>query len=250
MTKTVREVAMPGSVGLGLAIIITLAACGQGGANQDATAGSTTSSQGGTGGSTTGQGAPDTARPTCLDFPWCNTGDQQVTAGPALDYSGNCPPGRDCYSLRDSCGSTLCALPEGRHCDDPQSCDPGDTQLLWWNEASCDGPGFCYAKMQCLRSIECQTWRTAVCGDTWSDGGLLEAQDASADGDDAGARACCGDGVVDVTHGEQCDLGGLNGVCLDDQGNPPDAGQWNPGDCPIGTYVQCFTTCLIPIINH
>jgi len=235
---------MPASAGLGFAII-TLAACSQGGTNQDATVGSTTS-QGGTGGSTTGQGAPDTAQPTCLEFPWCNTGDQLVTAGPALDYSGDCPPGRDCYTLRDLCGSTLCALPEGNHCDDPQFCDPGDTQILWWNETGCDGPSFCYEKRQCLRSIVCQTWRNAICGDAWSDGGLLEAQDASADGDDAGARACCGDGVVDVTHGEQCDLGRLNGVCLDDQGNPLDAGQWNPGDCPVG----CSTMCLIPIINH
>jgi hypothetical protein len=250
LKRTAQEAVVPASVGLGLAVTIALAACSQGSTSQDATAGSTTTSQGGTGGSATSQGALDGAAPRCLGFPWCNPSDQQVIAGPESGYSGNCPPERDCYTLVGECGSTLCMLPEGMHCDDPQFCDPGDTKILWWNDADCEGPSFCYEKTQCSQHIECRTWRTTACSDTLSDGGLLEAGDASADGDDAGTRPCCGDGVPDFTHGEQCDLGRLNGACLDDQGNLPEAGQGNPGDCPVGTYVQCFATCQIPIINH
>jgi fibro-slime domain-containing protein len=50
----------------------------------------------------------------------------------------------------------------------------------------------------------------------------------------------CGDGIVDTNLGEQCDLAALNGVPLDANGNPTDAG---------GT-IECTSSCQIPIINR
>jgi len=41
---------------------------------------------------------------------------------------------------------------------------------------------------------------------------------------------CCGDGVVDTFYGEQCDFGRLNGVCLDSQMKPLDAGSLTQAD--------------------
>ena len=92
-----------------------------------------------------------------------------------------------------------------------------------------------------------------ACSGTWSEGVFLEPPDASADGDDVGTMPCCGDGIMD--QGEQCDVGTLNGMCLDVQGNPvgyPD----NPGcqpfpascNCPADTMVLCSTMCRIPMV--
>lgn len=58
----------------------------------------------------------------------------------------------------------------------------------------------------------------------------------------------CGDGIVETNLGEACDLGALNGACLDSQMNPVDAGsRQNPEDvsCPEGTSVMCTTGCWI-----
>ena len=80
--------------------------------------------------------------------------------------------------------------------------------------------------------------------------------------DPCGCPLCahCGDGIVDTNLGEQCDLGKLNGVCFDAQGNRADAGQGNPEDagCPLGafdcfcpqsTFLLCTTMCQIPMIS-
>jgi len=75
----------------------------------------------------------------------------------------------------------------------------------------------------------------------------------------------CGDGHVDMNFNELCDLGNLNGACLDYQsGIPQDAGEGSPGDagcplgsfdwdgtpvcnCPAGTMVLCTTACQYPL---
>ena len=51
----------------------------------------------------------------------------------------------------------------------------------------------------------------------------------------------CGDGILDTNLGEQCDMGALNGVPVDANGNPtgPNTGGW----------VLCNTDCMIsPIL--
>jgi hypothetical protein len=47
----------------------------------------------------------------------------------------------------------------------------------------------------------------------------------------------CGDGIVDTSMGEECDLGDLNGAKLDSKGEPSDAGT-----------VLCDVTCRFPIV--
>jgi len=240
--------------GIGLTLTINLAACSQGHTSQDATGGSTTTSQGGTGGST----------PICMVYPYCNPGDQQVGVG----QSGDCPAERECYSLSTACGSVLCVLPESVDCDDPVSCNPGDTPAT--GDAGCDTNSLCYTITLCGQSAACTASASqyaGICSASSSDGGRLEPKDASADGDDAGIMHCCGDGIVDWIYGEQCDVGPLNGLCLDQSGAPLDAGG-NPGDagcplgvgmilagtqicnCPAGSEVWCTTTCQYVPLGH
>jgi hypothetical protein len=209
---------------------------GAGGANIGGTGGSggsTGTSQGGTGGSTTSQGAPDASTPTCLVFPACNTGDQQVTSGSRLDYSGDCPPERECYSLPAfdgiaNCGSVLCVLPDGVHCDDPLLCNPGYKHAPPY--MYCGPSNFCDTEKLCAQFILCiPVGYPAVCSGTWSPGG------------DAGTIPCCGDGLVDQS--EQCDFGEANGACFDSSGKF--AGY--PGDtgCPPDAQVYCSTKCTL-----
>jgi hypothetical protein len=126
-------------------------------------------------------------------------------------------------------------LPEGVHCDDPLSCNPGDTQTTSDN---CDDYLTCYIQGLCTQFIYCTrsaSQYAGICSGTWSDAGILEPPDASADGGDAGRLPCCGDGIVDYQYGEMCDFGPLNGQCLDGQGKPVASG--------VGcTY--CSTDCM------
>ena len=224
-----------------MGLAFTLAACSQGGTGssvpiQGGQAGSATTSQGGTGGSATvGQGGRGGDIVTC--FPNCNPYDQQITSGPGLDYSVDCPPERGCYSLVNTCGSTLCVLPQGVHCSDLVSCDPGDTPTTLADQ-DCGVQSFCYTNKLCTQSIRCRpSPYGGVCSGTWTDAGILEPPDASADSTDAGRIRCCGDGIVDYRYGEMCDFGPLNGKCLDSRGNPTSAG------CSI----YCSLNCTMPI---
>ena len=106
------------------------------------------------------------------------------------------------------------------------------------------------------------TFNLDSCGCTWSDGGIPKPQDAFAGSDDLETLPSCGNGIPEIGLGEECDLGSLNGVCLDASGNPPDPGQgnsdagcplgsWDLGgiqvcNCPQGTKVFCTTTCEVP----
>ena len=261
MFKTPTTVTALLVAGMALALAITLAACSQGGTfrstSQGGTGGSTTISQGGTGGSA----------PICAVYPSCNPGDQQVTSGPELDYSQDCPPERECYSLSIPCGSTLCVLAAGLHCNDLLLCNPGDTPNTW---AACvKYPSYCYTNQLCTQSISCESSASpygGICSGIGSDAGISETGDASADGNDAGRKPCCGDGIVDNEYGEQCDMGKLNGLCLDQSLAPLASGE-NLGDagCPLGPWgiladtpmcicpenssVLCTTTCLIPPVG-
>ena len=233
MFKMPTAVAALFVAGMGLVLAITLAACSQGGTfrstSQGGTGGSTTISQGGTGGSA----------PICTVYPSCNPGDQQVTSGPELDYSQDCPPERECYSLSIPCGSTLCVLAAGLHCNDLLLCNPGDTPTTV-GDPDCGASAFCYTNRLCAQSIRCRQVPSpygGICSGTWTDGGVLEPPDASADGGDAGRISCCGDGIVDTENGEMCDLGPLNGVCFDTQGNPAQS------SCTI----ECTKNCKMPI---
>jgi hypothetical protein len=107
------------------------------------------------------------------------------------------------------------------------------------------------------------TFNLDSCSCIWSDGGIPNPQDAFAGSDDVEALPSCGNGIAELDLGEECDLGSLNGVCLDASGNPPDAGQWSTVgtgcplgswdlgsiqvcNCPQGTKVFCTTTCEVP----
>ncbi len=243
MFKMSRAVTALFVAGIGLALAITLAACSQGGP---------------VGYRNPSQGAPDGATPTCITVNLsgspapCNTGDQQVTAGPGLDSSGLCPPERECYTVQSSCGPVLCLLPDGVHCDDPLSCNPGDTQTQQGGPDCVGYPSPCYTKYLCAQSITCNSSASpygGICSGTWTDAGVLEPPDASADGGDAGRKPCCGDGVIDDQYGEWCDVGNLNGMCLDTQGNPVNASCPLPSvgcNCPAGSYMYCTTICRLP----
>ena len=171
----------------------------------------------------------------CGTISVCITGQTVTSVQRNEDLSGDCPAERECYSLYNGCSTTLCALLEGMHCSDP-SCNPGDTQIPSY-AADCGTPTkFCYPRILCAQSIVCETWRTAACSSTSSDAGILEPQDASAAESDVGRTSCCGDGIVDPDHGEQCDLGPLNGACIDSSGHPV-------AGCPAGTSILCLWNC-------
>ncbi len=106
------------------------------------------------------------------------------------------------------------------------------------------------------------TFNLDSCGCTSSDGGIFNPPDAFAGSDDVETLPSCGNGIAEIGLGEECDLGSLNGVCLDASGDPPDAGQGSQGDagcplgswdlggiqicnCPQGTKVLCTTTCQL-----
>ena len=195
---------------------------------------------GGTGvtNSSTGTSQSGTGGHIVACSPNCNPWDQQIASGPELDYSGDCPPERECYSLVNTCGSTLCVLPVGTHCSDLLSCDPGDTPTTLGDQ-DCGVRGFCYTNKLCAQSITCKpSPYGGICSGTWSDAGILEPPDGSADSSNAGMISCCGDGIVDYRYGEMCDFGPLNGKCLDSQGNP------TSGGCFI---FYCSIDCKMPI---
>jgi len=146
------------------------------------------------------------------------------TGSTSTSSSGGC--GQGCAS---SVGGS------GVPCSGPLLCNPGDTLILL-GDTSCEAPNFCYEKALCAQSIVCQTWRTTACSLTSPDAGPLGPQGTSAGGSDAGRTSCCGDGIVDADHGEQCDMGNMNGLVLDANRNPTDA-----GGCPL-----CSTDCTIP----
>ena len=64
---------------------------------------------------------------------------------------------------------------------------------------------------------------------------------ASNAGTDAGTIPYCDDGILQTDLGEQCDLGKLNGVRLDDQENPTDS---------TSDYVHCNEACEVPVGVH
>jgi len=204
-------------------------------------------------------------------FPFCNRGDQQVASGIGLtsmetiDLPGSCPVERECYFL----SGILCMLPEGVHCDDLPRCNPGDTQVTSWgysytqmalDKIGCPDLRRCYKVSICSRSILCRAAADAgvppvACSGTWSDGIPLEPPAASADAGDGGPIPCCGDWSVNRDSRELCDLGNLNGMCLDAQLNPvglPEdmscQSQSTSCNCPAGTSVLCSTMCTFSTI--
>lgn len=147
---------------------------------------------------TGGQGGSATSSP-CLTEARCNVGQVLVEEHGNADLSKECPAERECYALYNRCTSTLCVLPEGVHCTDKITCNPGDT------ETSLDGycsQSPCYTVQLCTNSIWCK-YATDV-------GATASASDAAVDGD-ALAVGYCGDGIVQVDLGEQCDWGAQNG---------------------------------------
>ena len=148
--------------------------------------------------STGGQGGISSSSP-CLAEASCNAGEIVDYEQGNADLSKECPAERECYPLYNRCISTLCVLPEGVHCTDRITCNPGDI------ETSLDGycsqfP--CYTVQLCTHSIWCKYATDA--------GVAVSASDAAVDGD-AITVGYCGDGIVQVDLGEQCDWGAQNG---------------------------------------
>lgn len=196
-----------------------------------------------------GEGGAGGSSPLPIFFPICNPGDQQVASGVRTfydyvktDLSGDCPAGRECYSLDGSTGPILCMLPEGEHCNDPLSCNPGDTQAED-AEAGCatTAPSPCYKARLCTQFVLCKSAADAgmpavVCTGVWSDGLSFATPGPSADGGSATSPHCCGDGIVD--RDEECDLGDLNSV-------PVDTSSWPWTANPKG-IVWCNSQCRNP----
>jgi hypothetical protein len=148
-------------------------------------------------------------------------------------------------SIGDVC-MRICTVPvggSGLQCQSSPSCAHGDIPIT--SDEDCGVTAICYTAVWCGQSIRCrQTPYGGICRGTWSDGGVLEPPDASADGDDAGMPPCCGDGFIDGQHGEQCDLGPLTGACVDENGKF--AGYPGDTDCPPGTgLLPCSRDCQI-----
>ena len=182
----------------------TLGPVGAGGVSTGGTIGSSRSiGVGGTAGnartsSTGGQGGVGSSSP-CLAGAWCNVGQIVAEEQGNADLSKECPAERECYAIYNRCISTLCVLPEGVHCTDKITCNPGDT------ETSLDGycsQSPCYTVQLCTNSIWCKYATDA--------GASASASDAAVDGD-AITVGYCGDGIVEVDLGEQCDWGAQNG---------------------------------------
>jgi hypothetical protein len=57
----------------------------------------------------------------------------------------------------------------------------------------------------------------------------------------------CGDGILETNQGEDCDLGKLNGLCVDANGCPASTDEGNAGElgCPENTFVACPTNCQL-----
>jgi hypothetical protein len=183
---------------------------GPGGAGASAGGNGGSSTAGGTGGQG-GMTSSPSDQGGCQAMSVCISGETVDSQQGKRDLSGECPAERECYSLYSGCFTTLCVLPQGTHCDGLLACNPGDTPRT--SDTECANPAvFCYLKLRCAQSITCETWRTTACSGTSSDAGFSEPRDPSADGSDAGRMPCCGDGITDADHGEECDLGPLNGV--------------------------------------
>jgi hypothetical protein len=271
MPTVVAAILLAGLVGMACSSSGLRRSAGEAGAASGGQAGSTISSgttggsggtigPGGAGGGSIGgaggqggtTGSPSSQGFACSLLPMCNPGDQESDtfyAGPNDLYSPeDCPTERECYSLNLGCGGILCILPAGVHCSDLLSCNPGDIQMPQQDPTCARYPSPCYTKYLCTHSITCKNSAYGgICRGTWSDGGVPEPPDASADGSDAGRIPCCGDGTVDTQYGEQCDLGPLNGACLDANGGFVEYA--GPGDsCPLvslATNVICTQNCQI-----
>jgi hypothetical protein len=164
------------------------------------TAGNTRTSSSSTGGH--GGSASSSAAAECIEGYRCNVGEIVVQELGNADLSKECPAERECYALYNRCTSVLCVLPEGVHCTDTITCNPGDTGTSLDNctQQSTD----CYNKQLCTSTIWCKYATDA--------GVNASSQDTGTDADthtlDAGY---CGDGIVQADLGEQCDWGAQNG---------------------------------------
>lgn len=112
----------------------------------------------GTGGQGDATDSPLSQGGMCGAIPGCNPGDQQVGFAPGSEYTdlSDCPAERECYSLGDNCGSILCVLPQGVHCNDSLSCNPGDTQIPQWDQSCVGYPSPCYESKLCTQTIVCR----------------------------------------------------------------------------------------------
>ena len=238
----------------------TIGPGGEGGASAVATGGSGgTNGPGGAGGIGGTGGA-------CASFRMCNGGDSQLGYGGfETDPSVGCPTGRECYVLQYECGNTFCMLPEGVHCADKLTCNPGDIETSFDDRNCTEAPDLCYIKQLCANYIWCKDSMDA--GAAASESGANGDAPAAATGVDASAlnAGYCGDGIIDMNLNEGCDLGNLNGLCLDYQSRMPlDSGVESPVDagCPLGSFdwdgtpvcncpscsmVFCTTSCQYPV---
>jgi len=159
-----------------------------------------------------------------------------------IESGWQCPiPGEPCSQI---CGSSQ--LDGSVPCSDANSqivrC--GDGIVTAGEECDC-GDGTVMAPIDCLGTNGDNTYGGCTTKCMW------------------GHR--CGDGVVDTNFNESCDLGNLNGACLDYESRmPPDSGAGSPVDagcplgsfdwnstpvcyCPSGSMVFCTTSCQYPV---
>ena len=185
----------------------TIGPVGAGGVSTGGTTGSGRSSGGGgtagnartSSSSTGGQGGMSSSSP-CLVSATCNVGEIVVAEQGNADLSKDCPAERECYALYNRCASALCVLPEGVHCTDELTCNPGDIEESL--DACAQKSTDCYNKQLCTRTIYCKYA---------TDAGVAAFSSDAAVGGDAMAVGYCGDGIVQADLGEQCDWSAQNG---------------------------------------
>jgi fibro-slime domain-containing protein len=158
---------------------------------------------------------------------WCCGSNYELTLANFLAGKSQCVP---------ACGDGVAV--GGEECD----CGTGMAAL----PAGCPGPNDDTTYGGCTTNC---TWGP-FCGDSVVQSppagpeqcDLGKQNGATTTGADRCSIACqnprvCGDGVADTDLGEQCDLGPNNGVALDDQMQPTDA----------GGQIYCNTDCTIPM---
>ena len=126
----------------------------------------------------------------------CNPGDYQIGQGlgPLHLSPGGLSSGTRVLYLAIPMWPNPVHVPQGVHCNDPLSCNPGDTQIPQWTQDCAEPPNSCYFKRLCSQqSIICR-----YAADAGVDAGASDASAGAVDtGVDVRTIPSCGNGILE-----------------------------------------------------